>query len=425
MSQALSSARRAARRADDAVLGRVHAARGRDRPAARLRRLHRLLPDRRGQGRGLRRDLPGGLGTQALGLWPPCKILVEEAGGRFTDLEGRPTIYARLRAGDERTPHDAARGAAPPLTLAIHPGALGDVLLAIPALRVLRQARPERCARRRGAAADRPAPRDPRCCRSLGRLRDARARCPLSAMTRTGGPRGMAGALCADDLRRATRVVAWIGSREPRFVKRLTGLVPGSVVAPSVERRAPGLGAPRGARVGAIAMAGDHAIRAARFAVPAAARATRRDASCVHHGWNEKRPPAVRAPRGRRAWASDGRRRASPPCSSESRRCRVLRSWSIRGRRMPSAVAALPERLTARAMRLREPPLPLLAGSADSRGRLPRQRLRDQPSGRDGRRPVDRALRRRPAESGARGPKHVEPLRRLADGGGRTPTPHE
>ena len=29
-------------------------------------------------------------------------------------------------------------------------------------------------------------------------------------------------ARCADDLRRATRVIAWIGSREPTFVQRLT-----------------------------------------------------------------------------------------------------------------------------------------------------------------------------------------------------------
>jgi hypothetical protein len=41
-------------------------------------------------------------------------------------------------------------------------------------------------------------------------------------------------ARCTDDLRGASRLVAWIGSREPRFVRRLTALVPGAVVAPSV-----------------------------------------------------------------------------------------------------------------------------------------------------------------------------------------------
>jgi len=41
-------------------------------------------------------------------------------------------------------------------------------------------------------------------------------------------------ARCADELRQATRLVAWIGSREPHFVRRLTSLAPGAVVAPSV-----------------------------------------------------------------------------------------------------------------------------------------------------------------------------------------------
>jgi lipopolysaccharide heptosyltransferase III len=41
-------------------------------------------------------------------------------------------------------------------------------------------------------------------------------------------------ARCAADWRCASRVVAWIGSREPTFVRRLTALAPGTVVAPSV-----------------------------------------------------------------------------------------------------------------------------------------------------------------------------------------------
>jgi heptosyltransferase III len=39
---------------------------------------------------------------------------------------------------------------------------------------------------------------------------------------------------CADDLRRAARIVAWVGSRDPGFVSRLTMLSPGAIVAPSV-----------------------------------------------------------------------------------------------------------------------------------------------------------------------------------------------
>jgi Glycosyltransferase family 9 (heptosyltransferase) len=39
---------------------------------------------------------------------------------------------------------------------------------------------------------------------------------------------------CAEDLRRAARVVAWVGARDPDFVRRLTALSPGAIVAPSV-----------------------------------------------------------------------------------------------------------------------------------------------------------------------------------------------
>ena len=38
----------------------------------------------------------------------PCKILVEEAGGRFTDFEGRPTIYSGTAFASNGWLHDAA-----------------------------------------------------------------------------------------------------------------------------------------------------------------------------------------------------------------------------------------------------------------------------------------------------------------------------
>ena len=38
----------------------------------------------------------------------PCKIIVEEAGGRFTDLEGRPTIYSSSALATNGRLHDAA-----------------------------------------------------------------------------------------------------------------------------------------------------------------------------------------------------------------------------------------------------------------------------------------------------------------------------
>ena len=38
----------------------------------------------------------------------PCKIVVEEAGGRFTDFEGRPTIYSGTALATNGRLHDAA-----------------------------------------------------------------------------------------------------------------------------------------------------------------------------------------------------------------------------------------------------------------------------------------------------------------------------
>jgi histidinol-phosphatase len=38
----------------------------------------------------------------------PCKILVEEAGGRFTDFDGRPTIYSGTAFASNGHLHDAA-----------------------------------------------------------------------------------------------------------------------------------------------------------------------------------------------------------------------------------------------------------------------------------------------------------------------------
>jgi len=38
----------------------------------------------------------------------PCKILVEEAGGRFTDFDGRPTIYSGNAFATNGVVHDAA-----------------------------------------------------------------------------------------------------------------------------------------------------------------------------------------------------------------------------------------------------------------------------------------------------------------------------
>jgi len=74
----------------------------------------------------------------------PCKVIVEEAGGRFTDFAGVPTIYSGHAFATNGALHDAALAlfvADARRTLAIHPGALGDVLSRAP-LRALRAAGP-------------------------------------------------------------------------------------------------------------------------------------------------------------------------------------------------------------------------------------------------------------------------------------------
>jgi heptosyltransferase III len=113
------------------------------------------------------------------------------------------------------------------VTLAVHPGALGDVLLAVPALRALR------------ATAGTPV--------VLG------AQPHIGALLATLGvvDRAIAfetlglDALFVDDPTRRPRwprldrLVSWFGARDPVFTRRVTELVPGAIVAPSIGDRGP------------------------------------------------------------------------------------------------------------------------------------------------------------------------------------------
>ncbi|HEV8471707.1 MAG TPA: glycosyltransferase family 9 protein [Methylomirabilota bacterium] len=103
--------------------------------------------------------------------------------------------------------------------LAIHPGALGDVLLAIPALRALRAA---------GARVVLAAqPRLARLLLALGEIDDAR---DIDAL-------GLAALFAGEGAARLPavgRVVSWFGARDPEFARRLARLAADVIVASSV-----------------------------------------------------------------------------------------------------------------------------------------------------------------------------------------------
>jgi heptosyltransferase III len=108
------------------------------------------------------------------------------------------------------------------VALAVHPGALGDVLLAVPALRALRAA----------AGAPVVLAAQPHLGALLAALGVVDDHVPFDAL-------GL-DALFVDDAGRGSRLpavrrlVCWFGARDPVFVRRLAALVPGVVIAPSV-----------------------------------------------------------------------------------------------------------------------------------------------------------------------------------------------
>src|SRR5262245_12898780 len=109
--------------------------------------------------------------------------------------------------------------------LAVHPGALGDVLLAVPALRAWRRRHP---GERLSLAAQ------PRIGDLVVGLGVVDAAVPFDSLGLHTLFAEDLPARPASALSRWTRCVCWFGSRDPGFVRRLRALVPEAVIAPSV-----------------------------------------------------------------------------------------------------------------------------------------------------------------------------------------------
>jgi ADP-heptose:LPS heptosyltransferase len=230
-----------------------------------------------------------------------------------------------------------------PPALAIHPGALGDVLLAVPALRAWRSLRP-------GVPLALAAqPRIGALLQALGVVDAHHAFDDLRL-----------DALFVDDPGSAPRlpavaaVVSWFGAREPVYVRRLRARVPGAIVAPSV---GPGLvwehllatvGSPPGDWRAAVQVGG--ALRAAGRAALGAA------------GWDGRRPLCVVHP-GAGGAAKRWPAEAFAAALESAPAARAHQIVVHRGPADADAVAALLPRLGRPALVLDAPPLDTLAGA--------------------------------------------------------------
>jgi ADP-heptose:LPS heptosyltransferase len=230
-------------------------------------------------------------------------------------------------------------------TLAIHPGALGDVLLAVPALRFLRGRRPERPL---VLAAQ------PRLGRLLAALGELDAAVDFESL-------GLGALFTADPgparerLERAGAAVCWFASGEARFVANLTGILPGARVAPPAADDIPVWQHLR--RTVGAALDGDTAAIRAAPTIAAAGRHALREAGgdgarsvlLVHPGAGgaAKRWPVVGF-----AAALARLREATAP----------LAIAVHQGPADAEAAEALMAVLGPRAILLREPPLEALAG---------------------------------------------------------------
>jgi ADP-heptose:LPS heptosyltransferase len=227
--------------------------------------------------------------------------------------------------------------------LVIHPGALGDVLLSVPALRALAAS---------GDTVTMAAqPRIGALLVALGAAGRAVAFDTLGLETLFTGAPLAADAPLARHLAASTRVVCWFGARDAQFVARLGALAPGVTIAPSTTSTMP-VWAHLLAGAGIDASGADRAPIAVPPALVAEGRAALRAA-----GWDGRSRVVVVHPGAggvAKRWPVDGFAGVVDALDATP----VVHE----GPADADAVCALLARVRRSALRLDNPPLPLLAG---------------------------------------------------------------
>jgi hypothetical protein len=247
-------------------------------------------------------------------------------------------VAARARSREER------------IALVIHPGALGDVLLAVPALRALRE-----------VSAPTPvvlaaAPRIAGLLRALSEV-DGEASLESLGLHRLFADEDPASVDAAAHglLAHASSLICWFGAQDPAFVRRLTRLVPGATVSRSVGPELP--------------------VWRHLLTTVAGARPSRRDPAAVSDalvgagarlltdaGWDSRRPLAlvqVGAGGLGKRWPP----RAFAAILDEMSRAVPLQVVLHQGPADGDAVMQVRSQLAQPALVLDEPPLPVLAGA--------------------------------------------------------------